>query len=96
MDTTTTNTTQEVSTYWELVKGASEQVKLTLISMLSASLVMPDAEQASTDREKKLHVTKKDLEITPFVASIGQSLKPLPADFDLDKAKQEYLTKKFG
>ena len=32
---------REASTYWEQVKDASQQVKLALISLLSASLVTP-------------------------------------------------------
>ena len=94
MDTMILN--RETSTYWELIKNASQQVKLTLISMLSASLVAPQNKEVVEDRSEKLHITREDLEITPFVSSIGQSIKPLPEDFDYDKAKQEYLMQKYG
>lgn len=82
---------RETSTYWEQVKDASQQVKLALISMLSASLVTPVAEAKSAESSKKPHVTREDLEITPFVSTIGQGIKPLPEDFDYDKAKQEFI-----
>lgn len=94
MNTITLN--REASTYWERIKDASQQVKLSLISMLSASLVSPDAEAKEADGEKKLHVTHEDLEITPFVSTIGQGIKPLSDDFDYDKAKKEYLMQKYG
>jgi hypothetical protein len=87
---------REASTYWEQVKGASQQVKLTLISMLSASLVTPQDEAQAADSSEKLHITPEDLEITPFVSTLGQGIKPLPDDFDYDKAKQEYLMQKYG
>lgn len=87
---------REVSTYWEQVKDASQQVKLTLISMLSASLVTPQNEAQTADSSEKLRITQEDLEITPFVSTLGQGIKPLPEDFYYDKAKQEYLTQKYG
>lgn len=87
---------REASTYWEQVKDASQQVKLALISLLSASLVTPQNEAVTSDSSERLHITREDLEITPFVSSLGQGLKPLPEDFDYDKAKQEYLMQKYG
>jgi len=87
---------REAFTYWEQVKNASQQVKLALISMLSASLVTPQDNAKVADGNEKLHVTREDLEITPFVSSLGQGIKPLPEDFDYDKAKQEYLMQKYG
>ena len=87
---------REASTYWEQVKDASRQVKLALISMLSASLVTPQEEAQAADTTQKPHITREDLEITPFVSTLGQGIKPLPEDFDYDKAKQEYLTQKYG
>ena len=41
-------------------------------------------------------LNREDLEITPFVSTLGHSIKPLPEEFDYDKAKQEYLTQKYG
>ncbi len=41
-------------------------------------------------------MNKKSLKITPFVSTLGQGIKPLPEDFDYDKAKQEYLMQKYG
>ena len=87
---------REASTYWEHVKDASQQVKLTLISMLSASLVTPQDKSKSADSSEKLRITREDLEITPFVSTLGQGIKPLPEDFDYDKEKQDYLTQKYG
>lgn len=94
MNTMTLN--REASTYWEQVKNASQQVKLTLISMLSASLVTPQDEAVAADSSEKLHITREDLEITPFVSTLGQGIKPLPEDFEYEKAKQEYLMQKYG
>lgn len=48
------------------------------------------------EQRQKPHITPEDLEITPFVSSIGESIKPLSVDFDYDKAKQEYLLQKYG
>ncbi len=87
---------REAFTYWEQVKNASQQVKLALISMLSASLVTPQDNAKVADGNEKLHVTREDLEITPFVSSLGQGIKLLPEDFDYDKAKQDYLMQKYG
>ncbi len=94
MNTMTLN--REASTYWEQLKNASQQVKLELISMLSASLVTPQNEAQAADGSEKLHITQEDLELTPFVSTLGQSIKQLPEDFDYDKAKQEYLMQKYG
>lgn len=94
MNTMTLN--REASTYWEQVKNASQQVKLELISMLSASLVTPQNEAQDTGKNEKPRITREDLEITPFVSTLGQGIKPLPEDFDYDKAKQEYLMQKYG
>ena len=94
MDSATLN--RETATYWEQVKDASQQVKLALISLLSASLVAPVADKKNKVEETEIHITREDLEITPFVASIGQSLNPLPEDFDVEKAKQDYLMQKYG
>ena len=96
MDMTTIPLSHEATTYWEQLKDASEQVKLALISMLSASLVSSTVEKTTADTSSKMHITTEDIEITPFVASLGQSIKPLPADFDYEKAKQEYLMQKYG
>ncbi len=76
--------------YWQLLKGASDRVKLSLISLLSSSLVSKDMDVKVKDATR-IVIKPEDLEITPFVASIGQSIKPLPADFDLDKEKSEYM-----
>ena len=87
---------QETRNYWQLLKDVRDQVKLALISRLSSSLVREaDVEKPANDVS---HITIKpeDLEITPFVASIGQNIKPLPQDFDYDKAKRDYLTQKYG
>ena len=87
---------QETRNYWQLLKGASDQVKLSLISLLSSSLVSKKTVADSSEMVSEAKIRPEDLEITPFVASIGQSIKPLPADFDLDKEKSEYLTQKYG
>ena len=87
---------QETYNYWEQLKGASDKVKLTLISLLSSSLVSNDLEVKAKRKSTKPTIKKEDLEITPFVDNIGKSIKPLPADFDYDKAKREYLMEKYG
>lgn len=92
---TTNAIEQETMNYWQLLKGASDRVKLSLISLLSSSLVSKDMDVKVKDATR-IVIKPEDLEITPFVASIGQSIKPLPADFDLDKEKSEYLTQKYG
>jgi len=86
---------QETRNYWELLKGASDQVKLSLISLLSSSLVSKEHVVKSSDVVQHVAIRPEDLEITPFVASIGQSIKPLPKDFDYDREKLDYLMKKY-
>ena len=81
--------------YWQLLKGASNHVKLSLISLLSSSLVSKDVEVKTKD-SVRIAIRPEDLEITPFVASIGKSINPLPADFDYDKEKTDYLMQKYG
>ena len=87
---------QQTKSYWQLLSGASDEVKLALISLLSSSLMTKDSEQKSAEKASRVKIKPEDLEITPFVASIGQGIKPLPADFDYDKAKAEYLMQKYG
>ena len=77
------------------MKDASEQVKLALISLLSSSLV-ESAETKAAIHDSKPVISREDLELTPFVATIGKGLSPLPADFDYQKAKEEYLMQKYG
>ena len=87
---------QETKNYWQLLKGVSDQVKLSLISLLSSSLIKQETVEDSTEKVSAAKIRPEDLEITPFVASIGQNIKPLPADFDYDKAKEDYLMQKYG
>lgn len=87
---------QETKNYWQLVKGASDQVKLSLISLLSSSLVSKETVADTSETVSETKIKPEDLEITPFVASIGQNIKPLPVDFDYDKAKEDYLMQKYG
>jgi len=75
---------QETMNYWNLLKDASNQVKLSLISLLSSSLISGE-DEVKVKEDRNVMITPEDLEITPFVASIGQSLNPLPADIDYDK-----------
>ena len=82
---------QETKDYWQLVKGASDQVKLSLISLLSSSLVSKETVADTSETVSETKIKPEDLEITPFVASIGQNIKPLPVDFDNDKAKEDYF-----
>ena len=77
--------------YWQQLKDASDQVKLSLISLLSSSLVSKDV-AVKTNDSARIVIRPEDLEITPFVASIGQNINPLPADFDFDKEKSDYLS----
>lgn len=87
---------QETKNYWQLLKGASDQVKLALISLLSSSLISKEDAVKATDEIRQATIRPEDLEITPFVASIGQNIKPLPKDFDFDKEKSDYLMQKYG
>lgn len=87
---------QETKNYWQLLKGASDQVKLSLISLLSSSLISKEDDVKSSEEALHTPIRPEDLEITPFVASIGQNLKPLPMDFDYDKEKADYLMQKYG
>ena len=87
---------QEAMSYWQQLSGASDQVKIALISLLSSSLISKDKERDSSEKAPHIKIRPEDLEITPFVASIGQSIKPLPADFDCEKAKADYLMQKYG
>lgn len=80
---------QQTKSYWQLLSGASDQVKIALISLLSSSLLPKDTVQDATGKAEQVKIRPEDLEITPFVASIGQGIKPLPADFDYEKAKEE-------
>ena len=80
---------QETRNYWQLLKDARDQVKLALISRLSSSLVREADVEKPSDDVSHIAIKPEDLEITPFVASIGQNIKPLPQDFDYDKAKSD-------
>ena len=55
-----------------------------------------DTVQETSKKTSHIKIKPEDLEITPFVASIGQGIKPLPADFDYEKSKAEYLMQKYG
>lgn len=46
--------------------------------------------------KKEPVITKEDLSITPFVASIGEGIKPISEDLDVDAAKKKYLIEKYG
>ena len=87
---------QQTKGYWQLLSGASDQVKIALISLLSSSLISRDTVQEVSEKTSDVKIRPEDLEITPFVASIGQGIKPLPADFDYEKAKEDYLMQKYG
>ena len=87
---------QQTKGYWQLLSGASDQVKIALISLLSSSLISRDTVQEVSEKTSHVKIRPEDLEITPFVASIGQGVKPLPADFDYEKAKEDYLMQKYG
>jgi hypothetical protein len=87
---------QETRNYWLQLKDVSDQVKLSLISLLSSSLLSKKDAVDLTENVSQITIRPEDLEITPFVASIGQSIKPLPKDFDYDKEKADYLIEKYG
>ena len=70
---------QETMNYWQLLKGASDQVKLSLISLLSSSLESKEVDVKTKD-DAQIKIKPEDLEITPFVASIGQNINPLPQE----------------
>ena len=87
---------QETKNYWQLLKGASDQVKLALISLLSSSLISKEEMTKPSDYVSHEVIQPESLEITPFVASIGQNIKPLPKNLDYDKEKSDYLMQKYG
>ena len=93
---TTMELEQQTKSYWQQLSGASDQVKIALISLLSSSLMSKDTVKDSSEKATQVKIRLEDLEITPFVASIGQSIKSLPADFDYEKAKEDYLMQKYG
>ena len=82
---------QETMNYWQLLKGASDQVKLSLISLLSSSLVSKETVADTPEMVSDVKIRPEDLEITPFVASIGQNIKPLPADFSAKHENVDYI-----
>ena len=86
---------RETKAYWEKVQGASDQVKVALISLLSASLAKNNTKATVADEASKPTIGREDLELTPFVASLGKGLSPLPADFDYEKAREDYLMQKY-
>ena len=87
---------QQTKSYWQQLSGASDQVKIALISLLSSSLMSKNTVQKLSEKVPHVKIRQEDLKITPFVASIGQGIKPLPADFDYEKTKEEYLMQKYG
>lgn len=87
---------QETKNYWQLLQGASDQVKLALISLLSSSLVSKKDAATHSSEAVQTAIRPEDLELTPFVASIGQGIRPLPRDIDYDKEKTDYLMQKYG
>ena len=90
---TTSTLEQETMNYWLLLRGASDSVKLSLISRLSSSLV---SKALDVPKAAPIKIKPEDLEITPFVASIGRGINPLPADFDYEHEKSDYLMQKYG
>ena len=49
---------------------------------------------ATTDGWPKIR--REDMHISPEVMKLVEDIEPLPADFDYDKARLEYLLKKHG
>lgn len=68
-----------------------DESQVALIEKLSKAV-----QRIITAAKKEPVITKEDLAITPFVDSVGEGIKPLPVDFDYEKAKEKYLTEKYG
>ena len=47
-------------------------------------------------KQKKLQLTKEDLILSPDILEPIKDITPLPADFDLSKARTDYLMQKYG
>ena len=54
------------------------------------------AETSEAKTREKLQVTKEDFVLSSDVLEPVRNITPLPADFDFDKAREEYLMKKYG
>lgn len=54
-------------------------------------------EEAKADKKgKRLQITQDDLILSADMLEPVKDITPLPADFDFDKARQDYLMQKFG
>ena len=72
------------------ISGIDES-QVALIEQLSKAV-----QRILAAAKKERGITREDLVITPFVASIGEGIRPLSADFDIEKAKEEFLMEKYG
>ncbi len=81
---------------WNYIQGLtlSASNKKWLADHLRESMQADNVLSSNAD-SKKLVITKEDLELTPLVASIGETLNPIPNDCDDDSVVAEYLTEKY-
>ena len=103
---------KETQNYWALLKDASDQVKLALISLLSDSIRMahskpkkapktPSATEIRDQKTKevlaKLRNTKSDQSVdVSWVRGIVKDVPEMDSDVDYDKIKYDYLMEKYG
>ena len=53
-------------------------------------------EMSEAKTKKGLQITKDDLILSADMIEPVKDIKPLPADYDLDKARIDYLMQKYG
>ena len=53
-------------------------------------------ERVAAKAKKKLIITKEDLVLSAEILEPVKDLAPLPADYDFDKERANYLMKKYG
>ena len=53
-------------------------------------------ETPADTKGKKLQITKEDLILSADILEPIKYITPLPADYDFDKARTEYLMQKYG
>ena len=103
---------KETQNYWALLKDASDQVKLALISLLSDSIRLahskpkkaPKTPSATEIRDQKTKevlaklpkIKKSELQISPEVMAVVANVPEMDADVDYDKIKYDYLMEKYG
>ena len=99
---------KETQNYWNLLKDASNEVKIALISMLSSSM-LPKAEDSGivvrhetrNEKEKAFlaslkRIKREDLKVLPWVQDIVKDIPPMPESVDSEDLKYKHLIQKYG